>query len=71
MAENPCVEPITIASGLEDLAEFLRSAGFCEAASLVDLAALSASDEIFHARAVVERLHRGMHPRRRNGKATT
>jgi len=44
--EDPRRQPVTIACGLENLAIFLRSAGFAEAASLVDLAALSAHDEI-------------------------
>ncbi len=47
--EDPQRRPVTIACGLEDLAVFLRSAGFAEAASLVELAALSARDEIAHA----------------------
>lgn len=39
-------EPLDIARGLENLAKFIKSAGFYEAGDLVAMAARSAWDEI-------------------------
>jgi hypothetical protein len=46
MVESPYKEPMDIARGLQELATFIRSCGFPQAAQLIDAAAVSARKQI-------------------------
>lgn len=47
--EDPKTDPLDLSRGLKQLATFIKSAGFPEAAFLIWLAALSTRDGIDHA----------------------
>ena len=59
MDESPCTDPLNIARGLENLAEFIASAGFAEAACLVRMAALAAWDDIARVPAAPDQPRKG------------
>jgi hypothetical protein len=46
MAESPFEAPMDIARGLQELAAFMRSCGFPQAARLIDAAAVAARQQI-------------------------
>jgi hypothetical protein len=59
MDELPYAVPLNIARGLENLAEFIASAGFAEAARLVRMAALAAWDDIARVPAAPDQPRKG------------
>ena len=64
MAESPFKDPLDIATALQELASFLRSAGFPEAGALVAKAAQSAATQIDRVQAKIELRRMNQHQAR-------
>ena len=69
MGDSPHKDPLDIATGLHELSRFLKSAGFPQAAALVELASQSAAMQIERVRAKTEGRIKAKRAQTRSGRS--